>query len=77
MTHSPTAWPAAREQGVYGWNVISGTPQTQTPEWAVGVLYAVNSQVTYSGKTYKCLQAHTSQAGWTPAAVPALWQVVG
>ena len=69
------------QPGVYGWDVISGTPQIpeppQTPEWAVGVLYAVNSQVTYSGKTYKCLQAHTSQAGWTPAAVPALWQMVG
>lgn len=72
MTHSPTA---AREPGVYGWDVISGTPQT--PEWAVGVLYAVNAQVTFGGQTYECLQAHTSQAGWTPAAVPALWRVVG
>ncbi len=44
--------------------------------WAVGVAYAVNDTVTYGGSTYKCLQAHTSQADWTPPAVPALWQLV-
>lgn len=38
------------------------------------VSYKVNDEVTYSGNSYKCLQAHTSQAGWTPTAVPALWQ---
>src|SRR5690348_17897936 len=43
--------------------------------WAVGVAYAVNDTVTYGGSTYKCLQAHTSQADWTPPAVPALWQL--
>lgn len=42
--------------------------------WAVGVAYKVNDIVTYNGSTYKCLQAHTSQATWTPPAVPALWQ---
>ncbi|WP_368861118.1 carbohydrate-binding protein, partial [Streptomyces griseus] len=26
--------------------------------------------------TYRCLQAHTAQPGWTPADVPALWQRV-
>src|ERR1700722_2038412 len=25
---------------------------------------------------YKCLQAHTSQVGWEPPNVPALWQRV-
>ena len=25
---------------------------------------------------YKCLQAHTSQVGWEPPAVPALWVVI-
>jgi len=45
--------------------------------WAVGVAYAVNDTVTYGGSTYKCLQGHTSQADWTPPAVPALWQLQG
>lgn len=42
--------------------------------WTVGTAYSVGDLVTYNGATYKCLQAHTSQAGWTPSAVPALWQ---
>ena len=45
-------------------------------EWSTGVYYNVNDLVTYNGNTYKCLQAHTSQAGWTPSGVPALWQQV-
>ena len=43
--------------------------------WAANVAYAVNDTVTYNGTTYKCLQAHTSQVGWEPSNVPALWQV--
>jgi len=44
--------------------------------WGYPVAYNVNDIVTYQGHTYKCLQAHTSQAGWTPPAVPALWQLI-
>jgi len=47
-----------------------------TAEWQVGVGYIVGQLVTYEGLTYSCLQAHTSQAGWTPPVVPALWQLV-
>ncbi len=43
--------------------------------WAPNVAYAVNDTVTYGGSTYKCLQAHTSQIGWEPPNVPALWQL--
>ena len=42
--------------------------------WAPGVAYAVNDTVTYGGCTYKVLQAHTSQTGWEPPNVPALFQ---
>lgn len=38
--------------------------------------YAVGDVVTYHGVTYKCIQAHTSQPGWSPVAVPALWTPV-
>lgn len=44
--------------------------------WAPYVSYAVNDTVTYGGKTYKDIQAHTSLPGWEPANVPALWQEV-
>ena len=43
--------------------------------WAVGVAYKVGDRVTYQGKTYRCLQAHTSIATWHPDVVPALWTV--
>lgn len=44
--------------------------------WAAQTAYAVGDQVTYQGTTYSCLQAHTSQVGWEPPNVPALWQPV-
>lgn len=55
------------------WRDLTTVP---TPgAWSgASVAYKVNDTVTYLGSSYKCLQAHTSQAGWTPAAVPALWQ---
>ena len=46
------------------------------PTWAVGVAYYVGERVQYDGKLYKVVQAHTSQADWTPPAVPALFTEV-
>lgn len=43
------------------------------PEWAAGVSYKVGDRRRYDGKLYRCIQAHTSQAGWEPLSVPALW----
>ncbi len=46
------------------------------PAWAVGKAYAADERIRYEDKLYRCVQAHTSQAGWTPDAVPALWTEV-
>ena len=46
------------------------------PAWVVGKAYAVNDRTQYNGTLYKCVQAHTSQADWTPDATQALWVVV-
>ena len=46
------------------------------PTWVVGKAYAVSDRAQYNGILYKCIQAHTSQADWTPDATPALWVVV-
>ena len=43
------------------------------PEWETGKAYAVGDRVQYNGLLYRCVQAHTSQADWTPDVVPALW----
>ena len=41
-----------------------------------GIQYAKDYKVTYNGDLYKCLQAHTSQADWTPDNAPSLWAKV-
>lgn len=46
------------------------------PVWAIGRAYAVDDRVQHGGILYKCVQAHTSQADWTPDAVPALYTVI-
>lgn len=46
------------------------------PAWAVGVEYAADVRVRYGEELFRCEQAHTSQADWTPDATPALWTEV-
>ena len=43
------------------------------PVWTVGIAVAKDSRYQYNGKLYKCVQAHTTQADWTPNVTPALW----
>lgn len=44
--------------------------------WAYPVKYNEGDRRSYGGKVYKCRQAHTSQADWTPDKTPALWAVI-
>ena len=46
------------------------------PVWTVGISVAKYSRYQYNGKLYKCIQAHTTQADWTPDVTPALWTVI-
>lgn len=46
------------------------------PKWTVGISVAKDSRYQYNGKLYKCVQAHTTQADWTPDITPALWVIV-
>lgn len=46
------------------------------PMWKTATEYDVGVRVQYDGTLYKCVQAHTSQADWTPDATQALWVVV-
>lgn len=46
------------------------------PMWAIGRAYAIDDRAQYNGTLYRCVQAHTSQADWTPDATPALWVIV-
>ena len=46
------------------------------PEWMTNTAYAIGERIRHSNKLYKCVQAHTSQADWTPDKTPALWTEV-
>ena len=52
----------------------TATPTAPGGTWAVGTAYRAGDAVTYAGRAYVCLQAHTAQPGWEPPAVPALWR---
>lgn len=51
--------------------------------WQVGKTYAVGDYVTYGingvgdPQLYRVVQAHTSQADWTPDVTPALYDAIG
>ena len=51
------------------------TATASSGTWVANHAYAVGDVVTYNGHAYKCLQSHTSQVGWEPPNVPALWQL--
>ena len=47
------------------------------PAWAAGIAYEVGKRVRYGGALYRCVQAHTSQADWTPDVAVSLWTRIG
>jgi len=49
------------------------TPPPPTPEWQPWTYYAIGTVVTYNSAEYQCRQSHTSQPGWEPPNVLALW----
>lgn len=57
------------------WELVVVPPDDPT-DWGPGQVVAVGDLRMYQGIKYRCRQAHTTQAGWTPPAVPALWEVV-
>ncbi len=45
------------------------------PKWKSGEAVTVGMHRRYEDTLYKCIQAHTTQADWTPDTTPALWEV--
>lgn len=43
------------------------------PAWAAGQDYTAGYKVQHGGKLWRCVQAHTSQAGWEPENAASLW----
>lgn len=49
---------------------------TMFPKWETETVYAVDERIEYNGALYRVVQAHTSQADWTPNVTPSLWVAV-
>ena len=45
------------------------------PQWVIEHAYIVGERLQYNGVLYRVVQAHTSQADWTPDITPALFVV--
>ncbi len=76
------------EPGVFGWVNLDAKEDPDDTEWSSdSVAYEIGDVVSYTtvqggGKKrvqsvawYGCLQSHTSQRGWDPPNVPALWEL--
>ncbi|GII82423.1 hypothetical protein Ssi03_04130 [Sphaerisporangium siamense] len=55
----------------------SSTVAAAAAAWAPNTAYTAGTIVSYNGKDYRCVQAHTSLNGWEPPNVPALWAPAG
>ena len=44
------------------------------PVWKAGIAYSAGYKAQHNGRLWRCRQAHTSQEGWEPENVPALWE---
>ena len=54
--------------------VLLAQPMAMYDEWsAESVEYVLDDIRQYNGLLYRCVQAHTSQATWTPEDAPSLW----
>jgi hypothetical protein len=73
---------AAMDAALTGIVTAGGASETETVNGAAAMIrqwhpgaYQVGDVRMYDGVPYKCVQAHdsTSNPGWTPPSVPALW----
>ena len=58
------------------WHKVEVVAEGTVRVWAAGIDYVAGDEVAYpdaEDELYVCQQAHTSQAGWEPPGVPALW----
>ena len=46
------------------------------PVWKAGIAYSAGYKAQHNGRLWRCRQAHTSQEGWEPENVPALWEEI-
>jgi chitinase len=72
----PALWQATTAVATVNPSTTPTSTSNSSTAWAFNTVYQVGDVVTYEGKSYKCIQAHTSLTGWAPVYVPALWQAL-
>ena len=59
---------------------IDGVTAAEHPDlfspWAYPVAYETGNIRRYGDRLYRCIQAHTSQADWTPDSAVSLWAAI-
>ena len=53
--------------------VTAGEHRAMFADWTANAAYTVGQLRNYGEKLYRCVQAHTSQAGWEPDKAASLW----
>ena len=56
--------------------LLSVQPVLEGRVWQAGLSVQIGDVYSYAGFLWRCLQAHTTQTGWEPDKVPALWRKV-
>lgn len=56
-----------------GWR--NATPPASAEPWTVGETVKTDDLREFEDIVYRCITGHTTQAGWTPPVVPALWSI--
>lgn len=52
------------------------TVKSLYPAWTENTAYTAGHKVQRNGKLWRVVQAHTSQVGWEPENVPAMWESI-
>ena len=61
------------------WRKVEVISEDEVRVWQPGVDYVAGDVLAYpdaDSPQYECLTAHTSQEGWEPPSVPALWKAL-
>lgn len=86
VIHDGRAWKSLIGQNVWEpgtdglWEELTGEVPTPDPVeatvWEPGQQVSAGDLCDYQGAIYRAVQAHTTQAGWEPSNVPALWSLI-
>ena len=89
VIHDGRAWKSLIGQNVWEpgttgaenlWEELTGEVPTPDPveaaAWEPGQQVSAGDLREFEGAVYRAVQAHTTQAGWEPPLVPALWSLI-